>query len=186
MTENPNDPLTPVELFRRGIKITREIRNRIEEARAYYLGRSSREPAQPLSEIFDPMHGPIIPYFVKIIRMLTHPQAYLTLRQSAARTEFERESVATLDGLRRLSIDLAPLLDADDRQKTISRQATGRATDEPTDQPSQNRRVELRHLHQKVPGTCGRVRVVGFAPRTFVPFASTRTSYAAKRDCIQA
>ena len=29
---------------------------------------------------------------------------------------------------------------ADDRQKTISQPATGRATDEPTDQPSQNRR----------------------------------------------
>ena len=84
MTENLNDPLTPVELFRRGIEISREIRGKIEETRAYYLGRSSHEPAQPLSEVFDPMRGPIIPYFVNVIRMLTLPQAYLTLRQSAA------------------------------------------------------------------------------------------------------
>ena len=42
MTKNPGKPLTPVELFRRGIEITQEIRGRIEEARAYYLGRSSR------------------------------------------------------------------------------------------------------------------------------------------------
>ena len=49
MIQNPDEPLTPVELFRRGIEITQEIRGRIIEARAYYLGRSSREPAQPLS-----------------------------------------------------------------------------------------------------------------------------------------
>ena len=84
MREKPDMPLTPVELFRRGIEITQQIRGRIEETRAYYLGRSSREPAQPLSEVFNPETGPIIPYFVKVIRMLTHPQAYLTLRQSAA------------------------------------------------------------------------------------------------------
>ena len=58
MREKPDMPLTPLELFRRGIEITREIRGRIEESRAYYLGRSSREPAQPLSEVFDPMRGP--------------------------------------------------------------------------------------------------------------------------------
>ena len=62
--ENSNDPLTPVELFRRGIEITREIRGRIIETRAYYLGRSSREPAQPLSEVFDPMRGPLLRYFI--------------------------------------------------------------------------------------------------------------------------
>ena len=60
MTKTHDKPLTPVELFRRGIEITQEIRDRIEEARAYYLGRSSREPAQPLSEVFDPMRGPIL------------------------------------------------------------------------------------------------------------------------------
>ena len=74
-----------------------------------------------MSEVFDPETGPIIPYFVKVIRMLTHPQTYLTLRQSAALKEFERESASTLDALRRLSIDLAPLLDADDRQPEIGR-----------------------------------------------------------------
>ena len=57
MTENSNDPLTPMELFRRGIEITQEIRGRIEETRAYYLGRSSREPIQPLSEVFERMTG---------------------------------------------------------------------------------------------------------------------------------
>ena len=119
--ENSNDPLTPVELFRRGIEITQEIRGRIEESRAYYLGRSSREPEEPLSEVFNPETGPIIPYFVKVIRMLAHPQAYLTLRQSAALTEFERESARTLDALRRLAIDLAPVLNAKDGQPAIGR-----------------------------------------------------------------
>ena len=114
-------PIAPVELFRRGIEITREIRGKIEDTRAYYLGRSSREPEEPLSEVFNPETGPIIPYFVKVIRMLTHPQTYLTLRQSAALKAFERENVATLDALRRLAIDLAPLLDADDRQPAIGR-----------------------------------------------------------------
>ena len=71
MREKPDMPLTPVKLFRRGIEITREIRDRIEEARAYYLGRSSREPAQPLSEVFDPMHGPILKYFIETIRIIT-------------------------------------------------------------------------------------------------------------------
>ena len=57
MREKPDRPLTPVELFRRGIEITQEIRGRIEETRAYYLGRSSRKPAQPLSEVFERMTG---------------------------------------------------------------------------------------------------------------------------------
>ena len=121
MREKPDRPLTPVELFRRGIEITQQIRGRIEETRTYYLGRSSHEPEEPLSEVFNPETGPIIPYFVKVIRMLTHPQAYLTLRQSAALTEFKQESASTLDALRLLSIDLAPLLDADDRQPEIGR-----------------------------------------------------------------
>ena len=57
MREKPDMPLTPVELFRRGIEMTRAIRGRIEEARAYYLGRSSREPEEPLSEVFERMTG---------------------------------------------------------------------------------------------------------------------------------
>ena len=52
--EKPDMPLTPVELFRRGIEITQQIRGKIEDTRAYYLGRSSREPEEPLSEVFDP------------------------------------------------------------------------------------------------------------------------------------
>ena len=55
MTKTHDKPLTPVELFRRGIEITQEIRGRIVETRAYYLGRSSREPVQPLSEMFKRM-----------------------------------------------------------------------------------------------------------------------------------
>ena len=70
MIQDPDEPLTPVELFRRGIEITQEIRGRIVEARAYYLGRSSREPAQPLSEVFDPMRGPILRYFIATIRTI--------------------------------------------------------------------------------------------------------------------
>ena len=57
MTQKPDKPLTPVELFHRGIEITQEIRGRIEEARAYYLGRSSRQPEEPLSEVFERMTG---------------------------------------------------------------------------------------------------------------------------------
>ena len=70
MREKPDMPLTPVELFRRGIEITREIRGRIIETRAYYLGRSSREPAQPLSEMFDPTRGPILKYFFETVRTI--------------------------------------------------------------------------------------------------------------------
>ena len=70
MTENSNDPLTPEELFRSGIEITQVIRGRIEESRAYYLGRSSREPAQPLSEMFDPTRGPILKYFFETVRTI--------------------------------------------------------------------------------------------------------------------
>ena len=34
-----------------------EIHGRIEETRTYYLGRSSREPEEPLSEVFERMTG---------------------------------------------------------------------------------------------------------------------------------
>ena len=40
MREKPDKPLTPVELFRRGIEMTQMMRGKIIEARAYYLGRS--------------------------------------------------------------------------------------------------------------------------------------------------
>ena len=65
-----NDPLTPLALFQRGIAMTREIRGRIEESRAYYLGRSSRAPGQTLSEVFDPTRGPILKYFIETIRTI--------------------------------------------------------------------------------------------------------------------
>ena len=85
MREQPDMPLTPVELFRRGIEITREIRGRIVEARAYYLGRSSREPAQPLSEIFDPMRGPILKYFIETIRIINRTLFIERFCQSATK-----------------------------------------------------------------------------------------------------
>ena len=70
MIQQPDKPLTPLELFQRGIEISQEIRGRIEETRAYYLGRSSHEPEEPLSEVFDPMRGPILRYFIATIRTI--------------------------------------------------------------------------------------------------------------------
>ena len=74
MIQQPDKPLTPLELFRRGIEITQEIRGRIEESRAYYLGRSSRASGQPLSEVFDPTRGPILKYFIETIRIINRTQ----------------------------------------------------------------------------------------------------------------
>ena len=71
MHEKPDKSLKPAELFRRGKEIAQAIRGRIEEARAYYLGRSSRKPVQPLSEVFDPTRGPILKYFIETIRIIT-------------------------------------------------------------------------------------------------------------------
>ena len=95
MREKPDMPLTPVELFRRGIEMTREIRGRIEETRAYYLGRSSREPAQPLSEVFEPMRGPILKYFIETIRIITKTQFIERFCRTAAFHEFQRSRMSS-------------------------------------------------------------------------------------------
>ena len=121
MAENP---LYGDELLELGKALTSEIHAIVENGRAYYLGLSPHEPPSLLSKVFNPETGPIIPYLVKVIRMLTQPQraeSHPTPRQSAALREFEWESAATSDALRRLAIDLAPLLDADGGQKAIGR-----------------------------------------------------------------
>ena len=125
MTKTPDKPLTPLELFRRGIGITREIRGRIIEARAYYLGRSSHEPAQPLSKVFDPMRGPILKYFVQTVRTLTRTPFIEHHCQSAAFREFRQSSEATLEELRLLAIQLAMCLGVPD--KTDRRRSVGQA-----------------------------------------------------------
>ena len=130
MTENPNDPLTPLELFRRGIEMTQLIRGRIEETRAYYLGRSSREPAQPLSEIFDPTRGPILKYFVQTVRTINRTRFIERFCRTAAFREFRQASEATLDELRLLAIQLAMCLGVPD--KTDRRRSVGQALNNPT------------------------------------------------------
>ena len=125
MTANSNVPLTPVELFRRGIEITQEIRGRIEETRAYYLGRSSREPAQPLSEVFDPMRGPILKYFVQTVRTINRTRFIERFCRTAAFREFRQASEATLEELRLLAIQLAMCLGVPD--KTDRRRSVGQA-----------------------------------------------------------
>ena len=125
MTENSNDPLTPVELFRRGIEMTRAIRGRIEEARAYYLGRSSREPTQPLSEVFDPMRGLILKYFIETIRIINRTRFIERFCRTAAFHEFRQSSEATLEELRLLAIQLAMCLGVPD--KTDRRHSVGQA-----------------------------------------------------------
>ena len=96
MTQKPDKPLTPVELFRRGIEITREIRGKIEETRAYYLGRSSHEPAQPLSEVFDPMRGPLLRYFIATIRTINRTPFIERFCRTAAFRRFYQQSQATV------------------------------------------------------------------------------------------
>ena len=125
MAKTHDKPLTPLELFQRGIEITQEIRGRIEEARAYYLGRSSREPAQPLSEVFDPMRGPILKYFVQTVRTITRTPFIERFCQSAAFREFRQESEATLEELRLLAIQLGMCLGVPD--KTDRRRSVGQA-----------------------------------------------------------
>ena len=125
MTKNPDEPLTPVELFRRGIEITREIRSRIEESRAYYLGRSSRESAQPLSEIFDPTRGPILRYFIATIRTINRTRFIERFCRTAAFREFRQASEATLEELRLLAIQLGMCLGVSD--KTDRRRSVGQA-----------------------------------------------------------
>ena len=92
MREKPDMPLTPVELFRRGIEITQQIRGRIEETRAYYLGRSSREPAQPLSEVFNPETGPILKYFVQTVRTIPS-RSNTSSSQASSRGSSERSTI---------------------------------------------------------------------------------------------
>ena len=125
MREKPDKPLTPEELFRRGIEITQEIRGRIVDARAYYLGRSSREPAQPLSEVFDPMRGPILKYFIETIRIINRTQFIERFCRTDAFREFQRSSEATLEELRLLAIQLAMCLGVPD--KTDRRRSVGQA-----------------------------------------------------------
>ena len=110
MIQQPDKPLTPLELFQRGIEITQEIRGRIVEARTYYLGRSSREPAQPLSEVFDPTRGPILKYFVQTVRTITRTRFIERFCRSAAFREFRQSSETTLEELRLLAIQLAMCL----------------------------------------------------------------------------
>ena len=125
MREKPDMPLTPVELFRRGIEITQEIRDRIEEAQAYYLGRSLREPEQPLSKVFDPMRGPILRYFIATIRTITRTRFIERFCQSAAFHEFRQSSEATLEELRLLAVQLAMCLGVPG--KTDRRRSVGQA-----------------------------------------------------------
>ena len=125
MREKPDMPLTPVELFRRGIEITQEIRGRIIEARAYYLGRPSRKPAQPLSEVFDPMRGPILKYFIETIRIINRTRFIERFCRTAAFRGFRQASEATLEELRLLAIQLAMCLGVPD--KTDRRRSVGQA-----------------------------------------------------------
>ena len=125
MTDNSNVPLTPLELFRHGIEITQEIRGRIVEARAYYLGRSSRVPSHLLSEVFDPMCGPILKYFVQTLRTIDKTRFIEPFCRTAAFREFRQSSEATLEELRLLAIQLATCLGVPD--KTDRRHSVGEA-----------------------------------------------------------
>ena len=125
MTDNSNVPLTPLELFRRGIEITQEIRGRIVEARAYYLERSSRVPSHLLSEVFDPMCGPILKYFVQTLRTINRTQFIERFCRTAAFHEFRQSSETTLEELRLLAIQLTMCLGVPD--KTDRRRSVGQA-----------------------------------------------------------
>ena len=147
-TENSNDPLTPVELFRRGIEITQEIRGSIEEARAYYLGRSSREPAQPLSEVFDPMRGPILRYFVQTVRTINRTQFIERFCRTDAFREFRQSSEATLEELRLLAIQLAMCLRVSD--KTDRRRSVGQALNNPTTPESADGQPDAQPTNRRI------------------------------------
>ena len=125
MTKTPDKPLTPLELFQRGIAMTREIRGRIEESRAYYLGRSSRAPGQPLSEVFDPTRGPILKYFIDTIRTINRTRFIERFCRTATFREFRQSSEATLEELRLLAIQLAMCLGVPG--KTDRRRSVGQA-----------------------------------------------------------
>ena len=125
MTQKPDMPLTPEELFRHGIAITQEIRDRIEESRAYYLGRSSREPAHPLSEVFDPTRGPILKYFIETLRTINKTRFVERFCRTASFHEFQQSREATLEELRLLATQLAMCLGVPD--KTDRRHSIGQA-----------------------------------------------------------
>ena len=148
MREKPDKQLTPVELFRRGIEITREIRGRIEEARAYYLGRSSREPEEPLSEVFDPTRGPILKYFVETIRMINRTQFIERFCRTAAFREFRQASEATLEELRLLAIQLAMCLGVPD--KTDRRRSVGQALNNPTTPKSSDGQPDTQPTNRRI------------------------------------
>ena len=118
MTENQ---LSADELLKLGKALTSEIHAAVESGRTYYLGLSPHEPSSLLSNVFNPETGPIVPYLVKVINALKQPRSFLTFRKSAALEKVAKECSATLDALRRLAIDLAPLLDTEDGQKAIGR-----------------------------------------------------------------
>ena len=123
MSENPLS-LSGDELLALGKALASEIHVAVECGRAYYLGLSPHEPPSLLSGVFNPETGPIIPYLVKVIRMLTRPkvaESHPAPRQSARLRDFEREYAAALDALRRLATDLAPLLGTDDGQQPVGR-----------------------------------------------------------------
>ena len=125
MREKPDKPLTPLELFQRGIEMTREIRGRVEESRAYYLGRSSRASGQPLSEVFDPTQGPILKYFIETTRTINRTRFIERFCRTATFREFRQSSEATLEELRLLAIHLAMCLGVPD--KTDRRRSVGQA-----------------------------------------------------------
>ena len=118
MAENP---LSGDELLAAGKGLASSIRATVESGRAYYLGRASREPSTPLSEVFNPETGPIIPFFVQVIRAVKRPPPLLAPWQSAAFGEFERECTDALDSMRRLTFELSPLLDAGDGRTAVGR-----------------------------------------------------------------
>ena len=148
MREKPDMPLTPVELFRRGIEITREIRGRIEEARAHYLGRSSREPEEPLSEVFDPMRGPILRYFIATIRTINRTQFIERFCRTDAFREFRQSSEATLEELRLLAIQLAMCLGVPG--KTDRRRSVGQALNNPTTPQSADRQPDAQPTNRRI------------------------------------
>ena len=125
MREKPDKPLTPPELFQHGIEMTREIRKSIVEARAYYLGRSSRVPAHLLSEVFDPARGPSISYFVQTLRTINGTRFIGRHCRTATFREFQRSSEAALEELRLLANQMAMCIGVPD--KTDRRHSVGQA-----------------------------------------------------------
>ena len=148
MTQNPGKPLMPVELFRRGIEITREIHGRIEEARAYYLGRSSRKPAQPLSEVFDPTRGPALKYFIETIRTINRTRFIERFCRTDAFREFRQSSEATLEELRLLAIQLAMCLGVPG--KTDRRRSVGQALNNPTTPKSADPQPDAQPTNRRI------------------------------------